>query len=417
MNLLHNPSLRLRPLLLLSVLVLALTPTLAWAGEPLPPDHPLLQEAVSQGTATAAARITHRAPPAETVQGGLGGAPETTPGPVEATVEGFTAYAIPELPLIVQIPEEWELNTDVEDGYFGFRIPGQFSYSFFDALGQDDFPGLLGLTIFNTRADLLVSQMDESMRLEGVGTFATAQGVPGVKIVFAGQISGIDMSGGFYLLATARSVYGLVILSSEAAWPDIEAQMDLVAQNLIFTDEADTAIVQAGEEPLPYTSVDNGLALTLPPGWLLQETTDERIPLSIADADFLITGVVASPSQAKVDPEALASLRDALSAGSDLASEDLLDALDAVFTNSGTGFRSSDFSLDPDLLTVHPGESPTVRFGGEGNFDSFTMPVLFYLDVRADTMVLGLFLGEGAALEAADETLLAIVRSVRVVSE
>lgn len=402
-----------RSLLLMSVLVMAWTPATAWASAPLPPDHPLMQQVVAQGTATAAAYLTHREPPASAVQGGFGGQP-AAPKPVEATVEGFAAYELPSLSLVVQIPEDWELTTDVQNGLFGFRIPGEFSYSFFDTLGQDEFPGLLGLTIFNTRADLLVSSIDENVELEEVQTYITAQGLPGVKIVFAGQISGIDVVGGFYVLATARSVDGLVILTSKASWPDIEPQIDRVASNLTFMNEEETSMVRAVEGPLTYTNPELGISLVLPEGWLLQETSDERVPISMANPDFQITGVVAPIAQDDVDAAALELLRNALENTGQLTNEELQAAMDAIFANSESGFQSSNFTLDPELLVVYPGDTSTVRFGGEGDFDSFTMPVLFYLDVRTDNAVFGLFLGDGETLMEASDTLLEIVRSASI---
>lgn len=399
---------------ILCLLLAGVLPGVALAGDPLPADHPFVQESIRAGTSAAGARIRSTAgPTAPVVSGGqIGGAPPAQGTVAAGSAEGFVAYSIDNPAMEILLPPDWELDENSSEGLFGLTIPGEFAFSAFNSFGEDSFPGLLGLAIFRSQAQTLVEQIDSSIAMQSVDTFPTLQGYPVVRIIFGGDMDGLDVTGVFYLMTGASDIYALMLITTDNAWSEYADTLDIVVQNIHFAPQTGE-LIQAGDEPLDFTTVNGSIGLTLPARWMLQETTDPDISFVVADEGMAVAVAVAAAPPDGIEQEEIAVLHEQLASAAEETDPAALETIAAqMFQVMDLSIDSDEFSLDQSLTQIFPGESPTIVFGGIGDFDDFVMPVFFFLNLRQDTLGLGLVLGEAADVEEYSETIISLLQGL-----
>lgn len=402
---------------ILSALLLALAPgSIVIAAEPLPSDSPILRAAVFTGTTTVAARLNDR--DEASVQGGLSAGSPSGP---EATIEyepvdGFSAHEVESENLVVQIPEEWEYVADSTQGIFEVRIPGEFAFSFFDSFSDESFPALIGLAIFRSQAGALIEQIGDDVTLTSVTGFTNVQNLPGVKIVFGGDLEGLDATGAFYILAGGDSVYAYLIITSDSTWTEVEDTTDQIAENIVFSNQILSELAIATDEPLNFEQ-EGLLSFTLPSGWLAQTVADDDIAVAVTNRETNIAGAVLGEVPGGFDLDELTEIREALSdAGEDENGEVANEIVDEIIAAAEFGTLSDEFIADPALTTIIEGDSPTLRFGGLGNFEDFEIPIFFYVNFREDGIALSLFFGDEEALVNSEGEILDLTESIQYLS-
>lgn len=426
---------RILPVVLLISLIASLAPLglrAAEPAEPLPPDDPYVQAVVLRGTQVAAAHLNDRpvGPIAEAEMGGgmaqTGGAEsgetagtESPPEAIEYTpVEGFAAYDVPSLNLVVQIPEAWEYVDAPEEGLFGVTIPGEFAFSFFDSFGGTDFPSLLGLVIFQSQADVLVEQFGDGTTLLAVNPLTTVQGLPGAQLVFSGDMGGLDVTGAMYLAASGSDLYAFVIVTTASTWADIEADTTAIVENLTFGSQTLAALTWNPDAPTDVSVLDDALSFTVPAGWLMQTTNDPALPVLLADPSVEVASVLILSQDEGFSVAEYQEIRAALidadaSQQLDVAQE----VLSELLGGSDMSSFAEDFVADPQLLAFYEGDNPTIRFGGSAAFDDFEMAVLLYLNFHPDSVVVSMNFGELEKLLASEEQFQQILGSVQVAAQ
>lgn len=409
--------------LIFCLLLTAANPYPAAAAERLPADNPFVQDSVRTGVETAGLLIRSGRPAPSVAAGGqIGGGQRSgsqsgSGQPSQGTVatgsaDGFVAYAFDDPAMEILVPPEWDLDEDTPEGLFALTIPGEFVFSAFNSFGDDSFPGLLGLALFRSQAAALVDQIDESIVLQTVDTFATVQGYPAVRIVFGGDMEGLDVTGAFYLLTGARDIYALIIITTDSAWAENADTVDIVVQNVRF-DPQEGELVQAGDEPLAMTTASGGIGLTLPARWLLQETTDPDISFVVADEALKLAIAVAAAPPDDIDQLELEALRAQLESAAGETDPEALESIATdLFTVMDLTIDSDEFTLDQSLTRILPGDSPTIIFGGVGDFDEFVMPVFFLINLRDESLGLALVLGETADVDEHSETIIGLLQGL-----
>ncbi|MBX3051238.1 MAG: hypothetical protein KF753_07195 [Caldilineaceae bacterium] len=423
---------RIPQLFLICLLAVGTFPGQLWAGERLPADSPFVQESVLAGSAAVGARLA-RQPAGDVVAatGQIGGlqprqnstqTPGQSPGHAtvaDGSVDGFVAHSFDNPALEISLPTEWVVERDTAQGLFALTIPGEFAFSFFDSFGDDSFPGLLGLAMFQNQAATLVEQIDESVVARTVDIFFTEQGYPVLRIVFGGDMDGLDVTGVFYLLTGSADIYVLMMITSDRVWSDVADTLDIVTRHIHFdSPKGSPALIQAGDTPLAYTTSNGGVTLELPPRWLLQESSDEDIAFVVADEELSLAAALAAMSSAEIGSAELLALRSLLADVEGTIDEATLAALiDEVFTAMDMQMDSDEFVLEQDLTLIYPGTNPTVRFGGTGYFDDFVMPVYFFVNLREDSLGLAVVLGGAEQAEAQLELIVGLTETIQLPSE
>ena len=275
--------------------------------------------------------------------------------------------------------------------------------------GGVDFPGVVGVVLMRSLADLLLEEYVDGAVLVSNEIIATQQGLPLAKITFAGEFEGEEAAGAFYVLAPGATAYMLLSVAPADQWETVAPGIDLIAESMTFDDDLLT-LQQATDGTLDYSTTDGLITLTVPEGWYVAETNDITLPVvaANAEADFAVAFGIDPAFDEELGPE-LDELLETPAGETTPELEALVDELVAVL-----GVPGEDLELDEEQSELFAREGAVIiRLVGNAALDTdVALPIALYFDLRTDGAVAAVVFGDIEAALADETTLLQLVESV-----
>ncbi len=334
-----------------------------------------------------------------------GSADKGTPPPATGKLVNHSAQGVS-----LSVPDTWEVTASDED-IFSLAVPGEFVFGFLSQESVDEFPGLFAIIFFEQQSDFLAASMGEDVALEEVFRFETDQGLPGLIIRFGGDMGGLDMTGSIYIVAAGDATYMLMVLSDNDYWAEIQADADAIATSLTADNPA--VMVSGGAKGAKFTTTDGLTTLALPPNWQVQELDDEDVSLMLVNPEmtFVAAGLW-EPVDAITDTADLALYNALISAVAGSAEES--EVMDLLIQSMDLGGGDGDDVRFDDAVTalLTATDPPTLRLGATLVSDEMNMPMMAYVQARDEGIVGFMTMGNLDDVLDAEETILAILRSV-----
>jgi hypothetical protein len=311
--------------------------------------------------------------------------------------------------MTIQAPADWLVDLDAGgDTLFQIEIPGTNLLLTIEVDGALEFPSLLGVALFRSQAELLVSEFSAGAQLVESTTLHSTQGLPIAKLAFSEETEGAASAGAFYVVAPNESAYLLLAGGTQEEWDYAAAGVELIAESITFDEELIT-VTSAGDEPLVYTDGNETLEVEVPAGWYVIDTGDSLFPVVLAEPEVRYIAAVGTEASFGGDLEPLAEFVPA-EGDFDAAQRDELIAAVVDLMNSA----GNEMTVDEEQSDVFPREGAVmVRLVGEAEIDQgLTMPVVIYTDLRsAGAAVVALF-GDIDSILAEEVVIFSLVESV-----
>ena len=382
-------------------------PPSAVVEEPTPT--PVVEEVEPTPVVEEATPVATPTPVAEEEVAPTPAAQDTTPPRIDYALVEMTQHS--NEGVTIQAPSNWLVEPGEFGTVFNIEIPNTEFIGLLQPLGEQDFPGLLAVVLFQSQADAFVMAIDPGAALVGVSSLVTGQQLPMAKIALTADFEGEAGGGAMYLVSAGADTYGLFGFAPPEVWSEIEAGVDLMAQSIFF-DPSLITLTKAENGPLEYTDPESGLRLILPENWQLAPTGDIDLPVVIADPEFQFAGMLGmapgSPKDEGLDLDALLQSPDGDPDPEAVAAivQTLLELMD---------IPSDEFMRDEALTQAFVEDgSAVVRFGGLASFEGMLdIPVMFYLALSEDTATALILLGAEEQVLASEPAILEIMNSVQ----
>lgn len=312
---------------------------------------------------------------------------------VEYTSQGVTFLA----------PADWDVETDFgDDSPFFIMVPGTEIFVSLEADAGLDFPSWLGLALFRSQAELLISEMGEGAQVDESATIFTDQNLPIAKLAFSGTDNGDSIGGVLYVVAPNEVAYLLVGGGPADQWAYAAPGIELIAESLVF--DADLITVeQAGDAPLPFVDEEAGVEVTAPAGWYVMSTGDRQFPVMVSEPEVRYVAAIGTGASfgGNFDLDVLGALLPDTDELSEEESQALISAILEMVDDAGSPFIVDDAA---STVTARDG-AVTVKLVGEADLDQgLTMPIILYLDLRTSGIgVVAIFGDTESALVVEDE--------------
>ncbi len=119
--------------------------------------------------------------------------------------------------VILQAPGDWVVEPGDFGTIFNLEIPDTEFIGFVQPMSAEEFPGLLGMVLFQTQADALVAAIDPSAELIAVTALSTGQELPIAKIALSISAEDGAGEGAIYMVSPGTDTYALYAF----AGPDV----------------------------------------------------------------------------------------------------------------------------------------------------------------------------------------------------
>ncbi len=317
-------------------------------------------------------------------------AEEEAPPAVDSTFAALVQHS--NEGVIVQAPSDWVVEPGDFGTIFNLEIPDTEFIGFVQPMSAEEFPGLLGMVLFQTQADALVAAIDPSAELIAVTALTTGQELPIAKIALSISAEDGAGEGAIYMVSPGTDTYALYAFAAPDVWAEVEGAVDLMAESMFF-DPTLLTLTTAEGGPLEYTDEASGLSLVLPETWQIAPTGDEDLPVIIADADLQFAGILGiapgTPEEEGLDLDALLQGQ-----GAEVDAETAADLVQTLLELMN--ISSEEFVQDEALTQVSVEEGTAlVRFGGEASFDEMSgIPMIFYLLLTPDRVTALILMGD-----------------------
>ena len=323
-----------------------------------------------------------------------------------ATAESYSSGAV-----TLYAPPEWEVEDYGSDGEASLyvSVPGNSDILIAVQDGGADFPGLAGLVLFPSLADLLVAELGENGTVEVADVTTTAQGLPSARVIFQGDMDGEAGGGAFYVIAAGDTAYLFLAFAPLDVWDDMRPDIEAIAES-IEIDESTINIVTADSDDFYYVDDAGTVEVYVPNGWHAAGSPLEDLPVIVTDADYSYALMMATDKQ--FAPNMGPDVEALLATPPDEYTPDILEAITTALMDEMTS--GGDFTLDTtQTQQFDNGDGVTLRFVGEGELDTdVTIPVVVYFNQSSDGISVALVMGNVDALLADEDTALNVVQSL-----
>jgi hypothetical protein len=338
---------------------------------------------------------------------------EPTPEPTEAVQGAGEEVEVENAGVNLLVPGTWETTPGEGEMIFAFSDPG---HSFEGVLNTTtDFPGLILFPILERTPELLAASMGEGVSIEEVARFDVEQGIPAIRLGFAGADSGGGlMDGAIYVYGPGEAVYMMFAAAPAEEWASVAAEADLAAASILFDEELVT-LQTAGDEGLEVEDPAGAFRFTAPPGWSVTPMNMAEMPFTFTDPDISVVGLAGAPPM--TDADAFARALAEATAGN--LSEENAQALIAEAI-AALDIQEDGLALDDTLTDVYVPESGeasfVVRMGGEADLgDGLILPMTLYVALNADRAIAFVLIGEPDVVLALEDALRPMVESAALV--
>lgn len=308
------------------------------------------------------------------------------------------------------VPADWIVEVDAgEDVPFTIEVPGTDIAVTIEADASLDFPSWLGVSLFRSQAPLLVGDSSGSM-VGDASTLYTSQSLPVAKLPLTVNEAGSTFVGAMYVMAPNENAYTMVGGGIPEEWAYAEPGIDLIVESLAFDESMITAVL-AGDEPLVFVDDQETLSVTAPAGWYVMSSNDETFPVIVAEPEVRYVAAVGTSAdfsrgldQAEI--QALLDQGDALDVDQAQA---LIDTIVELMADSG-----SPMLLDSEGSDVFTREGAlAIRLvGGADIGGGMVLPVIFYIDLRADDLAALAIFGDTESALADEATIFTLLESI-----
>jgi hypothetical protein len=311
----------------------------------------------------------------------------------------------------ILVPADWVVDTELDSNTpFFIEVPGTNMIISLSSDSELTFPSWLGVTLFRSQADLLVSEIGEEAQLEESTTLYTEQNLPVAKLAFTGMEGDEPLGGAIYALAPNEDAYLLIGGGSAAEWEYAKAGIDLIVQSILFDDDL-VDVEWADGEPLVFTDDDETLQVTVPTNWYAMSTGDPQFPIILAEPEVRYIAAVGGSSVFGDDID-MSVLDEYLSNEGVVNPEDyagLIDTIGEMVSESGDSI-----ALDTELSEVLPREGAAlVRLVGSAELeDGVAMPVILYVDLRDSGVGIVTIFGDTESAVEFEDDIQSLVQSV-----
>lgn len=310
-----------------------------------------------------------------------------------------------------QAPADWIVETDSgEDVPFTIEVPGTDLVLSLEADAELDFPSWLGVALFRSQAELLVTELGEDAQIEESVTLYTPQNLPIAKLAFSGINDEEVASGALYVMAPNENAYLLIAGGPEVDWAYAQPGVDLIVQSITF-DEDLLTVVMAGDEPMLFTDEDATVEVSVPAGWYAIGTGDPQFPVILGEPEVRYVVAIGTEGSfgEEFDPDILEEF---IPTEGELSPEDsalLIDSIVEMVASSG-----SPIDLDEDLSQVVTREGAvTVRLVGDADLgDGLGMPVILYIDLRTSGVGVAAVFGDTESALVVEDVIQTLLGSV-----
>ncbi len=344
--------------------------------------------------------------------------PEPTEEPIDEPPTGemahfdpATAIAYESGPVTLYAPPEWDvmdLGSDDEPSLY-ISILDNPDVTMVLQDGGSDFPGLAGLVLFPTVADLLVGELGENGVVEMADVTTNSQGLPTARVIFQGEMDGEDGGGAFYVTAAGDTAYLFLAFAPLAVWQEIRADVEAMA-DAVEIDESAVTLVTADSDDFYYVDDDGTVEVYVPNGWHASGSPLTDLPVIVTDPNYTFAMMMATQTQFmdSIDPEFEALLATPVEDYTPEVIDELTTALLDEITSGGG------FNIDETQTQLFDyGDGITLRFVGEGEMDEeVTLPVVVYFDQSSEGIAVALVMGDVDALLADEVPALDVVQSL-----
>ena len=302
-----------------------------------------------------------------------------------------------------QAPADWIVDTDLgDDTPFLIEVPGTGVVVSMEADAGLDFPSMLGVALFRSQADVLISELGADARLDESATIFTEQNVPIAKMVFSGAEDGGEVGGALYVLAPNENAYIMIGGGPIEEWDYAAPGIELIAASIVFDEDLIT-LQWVESEPLLFTDEDATMEVTVPAGWYVMSTGDPQFPVIVAEREVRYVAALGTEATFgdNFDTEALAEFIPESGELDAEQSEELMAEILSMVDDSG-----SPILVDEELSSFSTREGAiTVRLVGDADLgDGMAMPVIFYIDLKTTGAgIVALFGDTGGALEVEEQ--------------
>lgn len=302
-----------------------------------------------------------------------------------------------------QAPADWIVDTDLgDDTPFLIEVPDTGVVVSMEADAGLDFPSMLGVALFRSQADVLISELGEGASLDESATIFTEQNVPIAKMAFSGVEDGGEVGGALYVLAPNENAYIMIGGGPIEEWDYAAPGIDLIAASIVF-DEGLITLEWVEGEPLLFTDADETMEVTIPAGWYVMSTGDPQFPVIVAEREVRYVAALGTEATFgdNFDVDALAEFIPESGELDAEQSEELMAEILAMVDDSG-----SPIIVDEELSSFQTREGAiTVRLVGDADLgDGMSMPVIFYIDLKTTGAgIVALFGDTGGALEVEEQ--------------
>lgn len=309
-------------------------------------------------------------------------------------------------------PADWIVELDIDEGQpFIVQVPGTDLFLGLEVDTGLDFPSWLALALFRSQTDMLLQEFGEGAMLVESATLYNKQNVPLIKMAFTGEQGSEAIGGTMYVTAPGRDAYLLVAGGTLESWEYAAPGVDLIAESLVFDEDLITT-VWAEDGPLPFTTEDETMSLTVPEGWYALDTGDPQFPVMVAESEVRYVIALGSDDafSSRLDESVWELIPEEGEQLEPELYEEIIGAILDMILDSGTPFN-----IDEDLSSVVERDGAlTVRLIGDADLDGMPMPIIFYIDLRTDGMTVATVFGETERAIAVEDEILEMVESIVV---
>jgi hypothetical protein len=322
-----------------------------------------------------------------------------------------TAIEYTDGPVSILVPPDWDVQDlgGASEPYFALGVPDRENFFMAVQDSGDDFPGLIGLVLMPSLADLLVSELGEEGVVEAAEVILTAQGLPMARITFRGSIEGEETGGVFNLVSSGDAAYLIMAVAPLAEWDELQPTVDAIVES-VQVDEETITLATADTDDYYYMNDEGTVEVYVPNGWHVSGTVLPELPITVAGPNYEFAMMLATENEFMdfIDPEFQALLETPVEEYTPEVIEEITVALLDEITSGG------DFLIDDAQTEVFDyGDGITLRFAGEaGMEDNMTVPVAIYFDQDIDGMSIGLVMGDVETLFADEIDALDVVQSL-----
>lgn len=319
---------------------------------------------------------------------------------VEYSAQGVTFLA----------PADWIVDVDAGiDTPFTIEVPGTEVLLGMEADAALDFPSWLGVALFRSQAALLMGNAGDDTQIGEATTLYTTQNLPVAKLPFGGEQWGESFEGAMYIVAPNENAYMVVSGGTPEEWAYVSPGVDLLIESLTFDQEL-VNVVLVGDEPFDFVDEGEGLTVTVPAGWYVMSSGDAQFPVIIGEPEARY--VAALGMSANFDsPLDTAELAD-LIAAEEISKEDAQDLIDDIVLMMEDSGSPILLDMEGSDVLSREGALGVRLVGGADIGDGVALPVIFYVDLRADDMAaLAIFGNTEIALDE-EEVIMNILKSI-----